>query len=222
MIKVHHLETSRSTRLIWALEELGLEYELVTYKRHPKTMRAPASAKKLHPLGRFPMLEIDGKVIVESGAILTYLVDREGKLGPGEGGKEDFTYWMHYAEGSAMTPILVKLLTTGIRNAPVPFFIKPIGAVVASQVDRIFTDGELRAHYGWVEEALSRSSYFVGDTFSAADIQMSYPVQASFARAGVLPNRPNTRAWLDRVEARPAFKKAFELGGEPIMTTMPK
>ena len=129
---------------------------------------------------------------------------------------------MHYAEGSAMTPILVKLITTGIKNAPVPFFIKPIGATVAGMVDKTFTNGELRAHFGWVEESLSTGTYFVGETFSAADIQMSYPVQASFARQDLLPNRPYTRAWLDRVEARPAFKKAFELGGEPIMTTMPK
>ena len=121
MIKVHHLETSRSTRLIWALEELGLEYELVEYKRHPKTRRAPDTAKSLHPLGRFPLLEIDGKVIVESGAILTYLVEREGKLGPADGAKEDYTYWMHYAEGSAMLPLLVKLITSGVRGAPVPF-----------------------------------------------------------------------------------------------------
>ena len=125
MIKVHHLETSRSTRLIWALEELGLEYELVEYKRHPKTRRAPDTAKSLHPLGRFPLLEIDGKVIVESGAILTYLVEREGKLGPADGAKEDYTYWMHYAEGSAMLPLLVKLITSGVRGAPVPSSSSP-------------------------------------------------------------------------------------------------
>ena len=123
MIKVHHLETSRSTRLIWALEELNLDYELIEYKRHPETKRAPESIKALHPLGRFPLLEIDGKVIAESGAILTYLVEREGKLGAVDGAKEDYTYWMHYAEGSAMLPLLLKLITTGLRNAKVPFFI---------------------------------------------------------------------------------------------------
>ena len=222
MIKVHHLETSRSTRLIWMLEELGLEYELVEYKRHPKTRRAPDTAKSLHPLGRFPLLEIDGKVIVESGAILTYLVEREGKLGPAEGAKEDYTYWMHYAEGSAMLPLLVKLITSGVRAAPVPFFIKPIAKAIANKIDGNFTDGELTAHFGWIEKALEGKSYFAGDAFSAADIQMSYPIQASFARAEMLPNRPNTKAWLDRVQARPAFQKAREVGGEPIMTAMPK
>ena len=222
MIRVHHLETSRSTRLIWALEELKLDYELVTYQRHPKTRRAPDSAKALHPLGRFPLLEIDGKVIVESGAILTYLVEREGQLGPTDDAKEDYTYWMHYAEGSAMLPLLVKLITSGVRSAKVPFFIKPIAKGIAAKIDGTFTDGELKAHFGWIETALEGKTYFAGDAFSAADIQMSYPIQASFARAEMLPDRPNTQAWLDRVQSRPAFIKALEKGGEPIMTRIPK
>ena len=222
MIKVHHLETSRSTRLIWALEELNLDYELIEYKRHPETKRAPDTAKALHPLGRFPLLEIDGKVIAESGAILTYLVEREGKLGATDGAKEDYTYWMHYAEGSAMLPLLLKLITTGLRNAKVPFFIKPITKTIAGKIDATFTDGELKAHFGWIEKALEAKTYFAGETFSAADIQMSYPVQASFTRAGMLPGRPHTQAWLDRVQARPAFQRALEKGGEPIMTAVPK
>ena len=222
MIKVHHLETSRSTRLIWALEELGLEYELVEYKRHPKTRRAPDTAKSLHPLGRFPLLEIDGKVIVESGAILTYLVEREGKLGPADGAKEDYTYWMHYAEGSAMLPLLVKLITSGVRGHRSFSSSSPSPRPSPTRLMATFTDGELTAHFGWIEKALEGKSYFAGDAFSAADIQMSYPIQASFARAEMLPNRPNTKAWLDRVEARPAFQKAREKGGEPIMTAMPK
>lgn len=222
MIKVHHLEHSRSTRLLWALEELGLAYDVVEYKRNPKTLRAPDTAKALHPLGRFPLLEIDGKVIVESGAILTYLVDREGKLGPVEGAKEDYTYWMHYAEGSAMLPLSVKLITSGVRAAPVPFFIKPIARTIANKIDATFTDGELNTHFGWIEEALGGKTYFAGDEFSAADIQMSYPIQASFTRADMLPNRPNTRAWLDRVQARPAFTRALEKGGEPIIKSVPK
>ncbi|MBR59273.1 MAG: glutathione S-transferase [Myxococcales bacterium] len=221
MIRVHHLETSRSTRLIWALEELGLDYELVAYQRHPETKRAPDSAKALHPLGRFPILEIDGKVIVESGAILTYLVDREGKLCAAVGAKEEYTYWMHYAEGSAMLPLLLKLVTSGVRTAKVPFFIKPITKAIAAKIDGTFTDGELTAHFGWIEEALEGRMYFAGDTFSAADIQMSYPIQASFARADMLPDRPNTKAWLDRVQSRPAFQRALKKGGEPIMTGTP-
>ena len=222
MIKVHHLETSRSTRLIWALEELSLDYELVEYQRHAKTRRAPDTAKVIHPLGRFPLLEIDGKVIAESGAILTYLVDREGKLGPAEGAKEDYTYWMHYAEGSAMQPLLVKLITSGVRAAKLFFLIKPIATAIADKIDRTFTDGELTTHFEWVEQALEGKDYFAGDTFSAADIQMSYPVQASFARGHLLPDRPNTKAWLDRVQSRPSFIKALEKGGEPIMSTIPR
>lgn len=217
MIKVHHLETSRSTRLIWALEELTLPYELVRYTRDPVTRRGPDSVQALHPLGRFPLLEIDGKVLVESGAILTYLVEREGKLGPSSDAREDYTYWMHYAEGSAMVPLLLKLITSGVRAAKVPFFIKPIAKGIAAKIDGTFTDGELRAHFGWIEHALSGKTYFAGETFTAADIQMSYPIQASFVRAGLLPDRPNTRAWLDRVQSRPAFVTALEKGGEPVM-----
>ena len=172
MIRVHHLETSRSTRLIWALEELDLDYELVVYQRHPKTRRAPESAKALHPLGRFPLLEIDGKVIAESGAILTYLVEREGKLGAADEVREAYTYWMHYAEGSAMLPLLVKLITSSLRTTKVPFFIKPITRAIATKIDENFTDGELKTHFGWIEQALEGSAYFAGDSFSTADIQM--------------------------------------------------
>ncbi len=222
MIKLHHLETSRSTRLLWALEEMGLDYELVQYQRHPKTRRAPQSAQALHPLGRFPMLEIDGKVLVESGAVLTYLVDREGKLGPADDAIDEYTYWLHYAEGSAMSPLLVKLITSGVRAAKVPFFIKPIAKTIANKIDANFTDGELKTHFGWIEQALEGKTYFAGETFSAADIQMSYPVQASFARADMLPDRPNTRAWLDRVQARPAFQRALDKGGKPIMNAVPE
>ena len=137
MTKVHHLESSRSIRLLWLLEELGVDYELVTYERNPKTMRAPDTLKALHPLGRFPLLEIDGKVIVESGAIISYMVEREAKLGPAdnEAAKLDYNYWLHYAEASAMPPVLVKLITAGVKSAPLPFFIKPIAKFQSSIID---------------------------------------------------------------------------------------
>ena len=203
--------------MIWALEELELDYELIKYKRDPITRRAPNSVKSLHPLGRFPLLEIDGKVLIESGAILSYLVEREQKLGPVEGAKEEYTYWMHYAEGSAMQGLLVKLITSTLRRAKVPFFIKPIAKGIAGKIDANYTDGELKTHFTWIEKALEQKLYFVGDKFSAADIQMSYPIQASFVRANLLPGRPNTKAWLERVQSRPAFMTALEKGGEPIM-----
>ena len=222
MTRVHHLENSRSTRLLWLLEELELPYEIVDYQRNRKTMRAPESLREIHPLGRSPLLEIDGRILAESGAIMMYLTEREGRFGaPSAELKYDYHYWLHYAEGSAMPPLLVKLLTSGIRNAKVPFFVKPIVRTVATQLDATFTDGELKAHFGWIEESLSEREYFVGDAFSAADIQMSFPIQASFARAGVLPERPHTRAWLNRVEARPAYQRALEKGGPPIMTSGP-
>ena len=116
-----------------------------------------------------------------------------------------------------MLPLLVKLITHRVRRAKVPFFIRPVVKGIATQIDRTFTDGELRTHFGWIEQALEGQTYFAGDAFSAADIQMSYPVQASFLRADMLPERPNTRAWLDRVQARAAFQKALEVGGEPVM-----
>ena len=222
MLKVHHLETSRSTRLLWLLEELELPYELVRYQRDPLTMRAPDSLKELHPLGRSPLLEMDGKILAESGAIMMHVTEQEDRLGPSEeASRYEFNYWLHYAEGSAMTPLLVKLLTTGIREARVPFFLKPMTRAIAGKVDATFTDNELLTHFGWIEHALEGREYFAGAAFSAADIQMSYPVQASFVRGDLLPERPNTRAWLDRVEARGAFKRAVERGGEPMMTHTP-
>ena len=223
MIRVHHLEASRSTRLLWLLEELEIDYEIVRYQRDSKTMRAPASLREIHPLGRSPLLEIDGQILAESGAILMYLTEREGRFGPPQAdGKQDFHYWLHYAEASAMPPLLVKLLTTTMRRAKVPFFIKPIVRTVAEQLDATFTDGELRAHFGWIEEALSTRDFFAGSAFTAADIQMSFPIQASFARAGVLPERPFSQAWLKRVESRPAYQRALEKGGPPIMKTLPR
>ena len=121
-----------------------------------------------------------------------------------------------------MLPLLVKPITSSLRTAKVPFFIKPVVKAIAAKIDGNFTDGELRTHFGWIEEALKGKTYFAGDAFSAADIQMSYPIQASFTRADMLPARPNTSAWLERVQSRPAFLKAIEKGGEPIMTSAPR
>ena len=218
MIRLHHLEYSRSTRVLWLLEELGLNYELKTYPRDPKTIRGPKSLRELHPLGRSPLLEIDGRVLAESGAILTYLTEREGRLGAPEGdARHEYHYWLHYAEGPAVSPLLVKLITTGVRKAPLPFFIKPIAKGVADKIDDNFTNQELSAHFGWIEQALSEREYFAGGDFTAADIQMSYPVQGSFVRGEELPERPATRAWLSRVQSRPAYQRALERGGPPMM-----
>jgi len=223
MIRVHHLETSRSSRLLWLLEELELSYDVVTYKRDPKTIRAPKSMKAVHPLGRAPLLEIDGHILAESGAIMEYLTEREGKLGPASvESRRTYQYWLHYAEGSAMTPILVKLLTGGIRHASVPFFMRPIMRIIANRVDNAYTDDELITHFGWIESALSEQEYFAGHRFSAADIQMSYPIQGSFVRGDILPERPHTTAWLERVESRPAYQRALEKGGEPMLRRAPR
>lgn len=215
MITLHHLENSRSTRILWLLEELDLDYEVTRYKRDPKTMRAPPSLKAVHPLGRSPLVSVDNQVLAESGAILEYFCEREQRLRPHDAETlQTWRYWLHYAEGSAMPPLLVKLIFLKLRGDAVPWLIRPIARGIADTVDKTFTNGELTAHFGWVETWLSAHEHFAGD-FSAADIQMSYPVEASLSRAG-LEERPATTAWLARMRARPAYAKALELGGPPI------
>jgi glutathione S-transferase len=215
VITLHHLENSRSTRILWLLEELHLEYEVTRYKRDPKTMRAPASLRQVHPLGRSPLVSVDNQVLAESGAILEYFCEREQRLRPSDAETlQTWRYWLHYAEGSAMPPLLVKLIFLKLRGDAVPWLIRPIARGIADTVDKTFTNGELTAHFGWVEQWLSENEHFAGD-FSAADIQMSYPVEASLSRAG-LEERPATTAWLARMRARPAYAKALELGGPPI------
>ncbi|MBX3230781.1 MAG: glutathione S-transferase [Labilithrix sp.] len=215
MITVHHLEKSRSHRVLWLLEELGVPYEMKTYARDPKTLLAPPVLAEVHPLGKSPVV-VDGEsTVAESAAILEYLVDRhgEGRLVPKPGTPEHlkYRYWMHYAEGSAMSPLLLKLVFSEIkRKAPWP--VKPIAKAIANQVLSTFVDPNLATHFGWVESQLAKSPWFAGEEMTIADIQMSYPVEGSFVRSD-LGDRPKTRAWLDRVQARPAYQRALEKGG---------
>lgn len=215
MIIVHHLEKSRSQRVLWLLEELGVDYELVTYARDPKTMLAPPALKKVHPLGKSPVIVDGERTVAESAAILEYLVERHGggRFVPPAGSPEHlaYRYWMHYAEGSAMTPLLLKLVFGEIkRKAPWP--VKPIAAAIAHQVLSTFVDPNLETHFGWIESELAKRTWFAGEEMTIADVQMSYPVEASYQRSD-LGSRPKTRAWLDRVQARPAYKRALEKGG---------
>jgi glutathione S-transferase len=215
---VHHLEKSRSTRVLWLLEELGVEYELKTYARD-KQFRAGDDLKAVHPLGRSPVVEVDGVKLVESGAILEELLDRFDERGlrpaPGTDEHRRFRMFLHFAEGSFMPPLLVSLLTARIRSAKVPFFIKPIARRIANQIDATYTLPEATAKLAFVEGELASRDYLAGDAFTAADIQMAYGLEAARIRIG-LDAYPKIRALAERIFARDAYQRAVERGG-PMM-----
>jgi glutathione S-transferase len=216
MITVHHLNNSRSQRVLWLLEELGVPYEIKHYKRDLQTMLAPPELRKVHPLGKSPVITDDGKTIAETGAIVEYIIERYGKgrLVPDEGTPERlrYTYWLHYAEGSAMLPLLLKLIFSRIETQPVPFFIKPVIKKLVSTVNGSFIDPQLKLHFDYIENELGKSAWFAGDEFTAADVQMSFPLEANAVR-GADANRPTSKAFLDRIHARPAYQRALEQGG---------
>jgi glutathione S-transferase len=218
MITVHHLNNSRSQRILWLLEELGLDYEIRRYERDPETMLAPASLQAVHPLGKSPVITDGDVTLAESGAIIEYLVDRydDGRLAPPPGTPERlrYTYWMHYAEGSAMPPLLLKLVFDRIEEGPMPFFVKPIAKAISHKVKSTFIQPNLTRHLDFMEAELGRSKWFAGKSFSAADIQMSFPLEAAASRAGLDESRPKLRAFLKSIHARPAYKRALERGGE--------
>jgi glutathione S-transferase len=217
MILVHHLNNSRSQRVLWLLEELGVPYEVKRYERDPKTMLAPASLRAVHPLGKSPVITDGETTVAESGAILEYLVDRygEGSLAPPPGTPERlrYTYWLHYAEGSAMPPLLLKLVFDRIETAPVPFFVKPIAKGISAKVKSMLITPQLETHLDYLEGELQKSTWFAGSDFTAADIQMSFPLEVAVSRAGLGPSRPKLMAFLGRIHARPAYVRALERGG---------
>jgi len=217
MITVHHLNNSRSQRVLWLLEELGLPYEIVKYERDPKTMLAPASLLKVHPLGKSPVITEDGVTVAESGAIVEYLVERHGagRLVPPPGTPERlrYTYWLHFAEGSAMPPLLLKLIFDRIESGPMPFFAKPIARGIARKVKGLTVEPNLKRQLDFMESELGKSEWFAGNDFSAADIQMSFPVEAAAQRAGLDASRPKLMAYLKKIHDRPAYRRALERGG---------
>jgi glutathione S-transferase len=217
MITVHHLNNSRSQRVLWLLEELGVAYEIKRYERDPKTMLAPASLRAVHPLGKSPAVTDDDRTIAESGAIVEYLVERygRGRLIPPPGTPERlrYTYWLHYAEGSAMPPLLMKLVFQRVAQGPMPALIRPIARRIAERVQTGFVDPQIELHLTYMEGELGRSSWFAGNEFTAADIQMSFPLEAATARGGLDQRRPKLMGFLDRIHARPAYKSALEKGG---------
>jgi glutathione S-transferase len=218
MITVHHLENSRSQRVLWLLEELGLDYELVLYKRDPETLLAPPSLRAVHPLGKSPVIVDGDTTVAESGAIVEYLIDRYGhdtRLKPLIGSPERlrYTYWMHYAEGSAMPPLLLSLVFARLPKAPMPFFIKPIVRGISDKVRSSYVEPQIKLHLDYMETELGNSAWFAGDTLTGADIQMSYPIEAASMRAGLDASRPKLWDWLQRIHARPAYQRALAKGG---------
>lgn len=172
----------------------------------------PPEFARIHPLGRSPVVEVDGHVLAESGAVIEYFVEREGKLRPSETeALLEYRFFLHYAEGSAMPPLLVQLLMNKIKERPLPFFIKPIAHKIARQVELAYSQPALALHFGFVNDTLAARPYFSGDEFSAADVQMLYPSEAAISRGG--GDWPHLRAWLERVKARPAYVRAEAVGG---------
>jgi glutathione S-transferase len=218
MIVVHHLNNSRSQRVLWLLEELGLSYEIKRYQRNPQTMLAPPELRQVHPLGKSPVIEEDGMTLAESGAIIDYLAQRHGagRLVPADGTPERlrYTYWLHYAEGSAMPPLLLKLIFNRIRSAKMPFFVRPIAKAISLNAMKSFIDPQIKQHLDFMEGELGKSQWFAGEQFSAADIQMSFPLEAAAARGGLDESRPRLMAFLERIHARAAYQRALERGGE--------
>ena len=212
MITVHHLENSRSQRVLWLLEELGLDYEIRAYARDPKTLLAPPALRAVHPLGKSPVITDAGRVVAESGAIVTHLTERcGGALVPAEAeARARYTYWLHYAEGSAMPPLLLKLVFSRLAPAS-PALVRPLVRAVAGRVLGGFVEPELRRHAAYWESELADRPWFCGTEFSAADIQMSFPLEA-FAARGTGAG-PRVTDWLARIHARPAYQRALQRGG---------
>jgi glutathione S-transferase len=214
MITVHHLNNSRSQRILWLLEELELDYDIQYYERDPKTMLAPATLRQVHPLGKSPIITDGDLTLAESGAIIEYLVERygQGRLAPALDLPQRlrYTYWLHYAEGSAMPPLLLKLVFDRLEQGPLPFFVKPFAKLISNQVKGTFIEPQIAQHFDYLEAELAQNLWFVGDEFTAADIQMSFPIEM----AGLDSSRPKLRDYLDRIHTRPAYKKALERGGE--------
>jgi glutathione S-transferase len=219
MITVHHLNNSRSQRVIWLLEELGVDYTVKRYQRDPKTMLAPKSLLKVHPLGKSPVITDGDTVVAESGAIIEYLIDRydiERKLSPAPGTptRLRYTYWLHFAEGSAMSPLLMKLMFNYIEKAPMPFFAKPIAKAISKKAKSSFIDPQIKAHLDYIESELGKSTWFAGGRLTGADIQMSFPLEAAAVRGGLDESYPKINAFIRRIHARAGYKRALERGGE--------
>lgn len=216
MLTVHHLNHSRSQRVLWLLEEIGVPYQIERYERDPATMLAPPSLRQVHPLGKSPVVT-DGKAtLAESGAILEYLVETygEGKFAPEHGTPSylRYRYWMHYAEGSLATPLLLQLVFDQIERKS-PLIVRPVAKGISAKIKSLLVTPNLKRHFDYLEAELTEHGpWFAGRSFSAADVQMSFGIEAAEVR-GLLKNRPRLADWLRRIHERPAYQRALEQGG---------
>lgn len=217
MLTIHHLEHSRSQRILWLLEELGVDYEIKRYERDKETSLAPPDLRDIHPLGKAPLITDGDKTLAESGAIIEYLVDTydDGTLVPATDTPERlaYTYWLHYAEGTFMPLMIVSLIVGRIETAPMPFFVKPIAKGIAAKVRGGYLDQNVKRNLDFMESTLGRATWFCGDRFTAADIQMSFAVEAAEVRTNLSGDYPKLAAYLERIRARPAYQRALEKGG---------
>lgn len=216
MIIVHHLENSRSQRILWLLEELGLDYEVKLYKRDPKTMRAPAELRAIHPLGKSPVVTDGDRTVAESGAIVEYLVETygNGRLEPPAGSADRlrYRYYLHFAEGSMMPPLLMKLVFTRLP-AGAPALVRPVARAISDKAMKLFVTPQIEQMLKFLEGELANRDWFAGDDLTAADIQMSFPLEGAAARGGLDGRYPRLKDFLARIHARPAYKRALERGG---------
>lgn len=229
MLTVHHLETSRSQRVLWLLEELGVPYTLQRYQRDPRTRLAPPELKRIHPLGKSPVITDGDDVIAESGAILEYLADRFGADAPadlaqlvparGTPALRQCRFWMHYAEGSLMNWLMLKLVFKTLPTQPMPFFVRPVAKGICGKAQQKLVDPNLATALAFMDDHLSRNTWFAGDDLSIADFQMSFPVEAALSRAAGAEQQTHLRAYRDRMRARPAYQRALEKGGPVVMSS---
>lgn len=217
MLTVHHLENSRSQRILWLLEELGVDYDIKRYKRDKDTSLAPPELTDIHALGKSPIISDGDATVAESGAIVEYLVGKydDGRLLPADGMPERaaYTYWLHYAEGTFMALMIVSLIMNRIETAPLPFFAKPIAKGIVSKVRGGYLDPNVKRNLDFMEATLGKSTWFCGAQLTAADCQMSFAVEAAEVRTELTESYPNLAAFLERMRARPAYQAALGKGG---------
>ena len=217
MIVVHHLENSRSQRILWLLEELALPYELRLYRRDPETMLAPAALRAVHPLGKSPVISDGERVVAESAVIIEYLLDHygEGRLRPALAtpAYDDYRYWLHFAEGSVMPYLVMKLVFRKVETGPMPFFVRPIARRIAAEVGRQFIDPNVQQIVAYIDVWLQQHRWFAGEELSAADIQMSFVMEALASQEALCAPYPAVQAYVQAMRARPAYQRALQRGG---------
>lgn len=217
MITVHHLENSRSQRVLWLLEELGLPYQVKRYERDKKTNLAPKELLKVHPLGKSPVIDDNGAIIAETGAIIEHIVDTygQGRLIPSTGTDDyrRYKYWIHAAEGSYMPPLVMALFLNRMETAKMPFFAKPIAKKLTQGVRDAYLTQTTKALFDYLDAEIGRGDWLAGKDFTAADVIMSFPAEASLQRVDAAKSAKNLKAYVDRLQARPAYKRALDKGG---------